>query len=520
MALSLALPRFVALRTRYETEGQAVTKYVRFLHEDGDLHGFLRADGDEIVTPYTKFELEKAESGDDSYHIRNCYNNKYLVIKEGTMWYIGGADEPEEDASKSNCTVFFIRALVGSNNYIIRPANLPHFFLHRATVSTVFDHRMLNCLHRFNGASTSYEIIDFDSIIVLPKYITLPNPGEGLYLSSRSLSGRQFLQFGSDDYLDTTTWFETFTTNDGGARIMCKSSNRFWRKDSTWVFADSSNSTGEDTLFWPVKTEGNAIALRAWHNMYCHRHTANGMADCLALTANSISTNSLLHIEEAVRSREIYNVSFRTLDGRIYDFSKPLIVTQDVDNWSQQSTQDGELRFTYTETKSSRWDHLESWMVEASMSLSSKIPFLVQTTISIGAGYEGSYTWGETEETSKEISTNLRVEVPPMTRTRVTMIVSKGAIDVPFSYTQRDTLYDYSTALTQKHDGIFTGVTTYVKYDIAEESLIAPKQSIAEESLLAPKQSITEESLIAPKQSIAEESLVAPKTEGTVSVSA
>ncbi|KAF7142747.1 hypothetical protein RHSIM_Rhsim05G0011300 [Rhododendron simsii] len=105
----MALPRFAVIQSRDKT-------YLRYVNEDGELHGFLEFSGEEIVSPYTKFQIETAKGtaagngdGDHGFvHIRCCYNNKYLVAKSvsGDSYIIAGADEPNEDQSQSSCTLF------------------------------------------------------------------------------------------------------------------------------------------------------------------------------------------------------------------------------------------------------------------------------------------------------------------------------------------------------------------------------------------------------------------------------
>ncbi|CAL5352415.1 unnamed protein product [Camellia sinensis] len=74
---TIPLPRFAVLKSNYND------KYLRYVHEeDGEMHGFVQFSGEEIVSPYTKYESEMAKStryGKGLVHIRCCYNNKYLV---------------------------------------------------------------------------------------------------------------------------------------------------------------------------------------------------------------------------------------------------------------------------------------------------------------------------------------------------------------------------------------------------------------------------------------------------------
>ncbi|KAL7195973.1 hypothetical protein ACSBR1_036076 [Camellia fascicularis] len=99
----MALPRFVVLKSINND------KYLRYIHEDGPVHGFLQFSEKEVSSPYAKFEVEMAKTSNAKglVHIRCCFNNKYLVRWTPNHWWIvAGADEPEEDQSKWSCTLF------------------------------------------------------------------------------------------------------------------------------------------------------------------------------------------------------------------------------------------------------------------------------------------------------------------------------------------------------------------------------------------------------------------------------
>ncbi|KAF5956866.1 hypothetical protein HYC85_004091, partial [Camellia sinensis] len=84
-------------------------KYLRYIHEDGPVHGFLQFSEKEVSSPYAKFKVEMAKTSNAKglVHIRCCFNNKYLVRWTPNHWWIVvGADEPEEDQSKWSCTLF------------------------------------------------------------------------------------------------------------------------------------------------------------------------------------------------------------------------------------------------------------------------------------------------------------------------------------------------------------------------------------------------------------------------------
>ncbi|KAK9906298.1 hypothetical protein M0R45_002633 [Rubus argutus] len=98
---AVELPRFVALKAMYSE------KYLSLTKNDPALPtGFIKFDENEPMSPQAKFEVEMAKSGNRLVHIRCCYNNKYLVRSGTSYWIVAAADKPEEDESKTSCTLF------------------------------------------------------------------------------------------------------------------------------------------------------------------------------------------------------------------------------------------------------------------------------------------------------------------------------------------------------------------------------------------------------------------------------
>ena len=59
-----------------------------------------------------------------------------------------------------------------------------------------------------------------------------------------------------------------------------------------------------------------------------------------------------------------------------------------------------------------------------------------------------------------------------MSRVRVSLLATKGHCDVPYSYTQRDTLMNGDQVTNYYDDGIYTAVNCYnFKYETKQEPL-------------------------------------------------
>ncbi|KAI8541191.1 hypothetical protein RHMOL_Rhmol08G0042500 [Rhododendron molle] len=226
--MASALPRFVTIQSSFSEK-----TYLRYVHEDGELHQYLQATGEEIVSPYAKFEIERAKNDTNGFvHIRSCYNNKYwrAARSRSPCFILAAADEPNED--QSECAAK--RACLRANSTSVTSVGL-HVF----------------------------RVGDWASLLILPKHIALKGDND-LYLSARTIQRFPYLQFASKDHGDPTVGKAVFITKDGSIRIKNNHFGKFWRRSPNWIWADSDDTTTDnsDTLFYAVKVGDNVIALR------------------------------------------------------------------------------------------------------------------------------------------------------------------------------------------------------------------------------------------------------------------
>ncbi|KAJ9697200.1 hypothetical protein PVL29_009122 [Vitis rotundifolia] len=465
----MALPRYVVLKSKYNN------KYLRYIHEDVEVHGFLQFSGEEVVTPYSKYQVEMAKSGKGLVHIRCCYNNKYWVRRSKNHWWIvAGADEPDEDQLSWSCTLFMPVYIDGDAQTLrFRHVQLGHYA----------------CLWRLGppygsclyGGSNSADqdlcdvctITDWESLLILPKHIAFKGDN-GHYLSAQTINGHPYLQFASSDIGDPTVWNEVFTTQDGSVRIKSDYFGRFWRRSRNWIWADSDDSTSNnsDTLFWPIRVDKNVVALRNFgNNNFCKILTTEGKTNCLNAAVPTISREARLEVAELVLSRNIYNVNFCLMDARIYDQSVVTMTTGQATNMTHETNTE-QLKLSYTETKSRTWRGSVSLKLGVKPTIKSGIPFIAEGQLEISTEFSGTYEWGETESSTTTLESLYTVTVPPMTRVTVSMIATQGSCNVPFSYSQRDTLTNGKIFIHNIDDGVFTGINCYnFKYKTEEEKL-------------------------------------------------
>ncbi|CAL5398569.1 unnamed protein product [Camellia sinensis] len=508
---TITLPSFVVLKSKNND------KYLRYMHEDGQQHGFLQFSGEEIVSPYTKYEVVMAKTSGGRVvfrHLRCCYNNKYLVRwSQNHGWIVAGADEPEENQSKWSCTLFeplyedvvaqtirFRHVQSGYYACLWRDAP-PHD----------------SCL--FIGYSTLdkdrcdvYTVIDWESLLIVPKHVAFKG-NNGHYLSTCWIKGHPYLHFSFSDIRDHTVGNEVIATPDGSVRIKSDHLCKFWRCNNNWILADSDDSTSNnsytssscnfitrffrhqsegrkqkqkqkqenkspeyDMLFWPIKVDNNVVALRNLGNKkFCKMLTADGKINCLSAAASRVSSAVHLKVEEAVISRKIYNVNFRLGDARIYDKSILTLATEDAINRTQEP-KTVDVKLSYSESKTRAWNsNVSLKLLGVKTTIQTTVPLIIaEGKIELSGEFSGDYQWGQTESLTTDEENLYKVSVPPMTMVRVNLIATKASCDIPFSYEQLDTttLTNIRQITETMVDGIYTGSNCFnFKCETEQEKL-------------------------------------------------
>ncbi|CAB4299558.1 unnamed protein product [Prunus armeniaca] len=466
------LPRYMVLKSRYNA------KYLSYVKEDVQIHGFLKFSGEEVVSLYSKFHVEMAKGGKGLVHIRCSYNNKYWVRwSENHYWIVAGANEPEEDQSKWSCTLF--EPVYVDNKDPAQGVRFRHVQLgHYACLWRVAPPKD-SCL--FAGSAAPDKdlcdvslIVDWETLLVLPKHVSFKG-GNGKYLSARTFNCLPFLQFSSSDVGDYGVGNEVFSNGDGSVRIKSNLFGKFWRRGNNWIWADSNldgNESNKDMLFWPIKLgNDNKIALRnLGNNNFCFRLT-DEFESCLNAGRPGIVREAQMEVEELVVYRSIYNVNFRLLDSRIYSQRVVSMATGDAVNRTQEENTI-DLRLSYKDSRSSTWNSSVSMKLGLVNEVQTGVPLIAKGEIEILTEFATEFQWGKTNTSESEVVNVYRVVMPPMSMVKVSLMATRGSCDVPFSYTQRDTLIDGTTVTQAMDDGVYTGVNSYnFKYETIQESL-------------------------------------------------
>ncbi|KAL0538381.1 hypothetical protein IC582_027399 [Cucumis melo] len=454
------VPKYFTLKSRQNG------RYLRYINDDKTMHGFLKFSGTQVVSPFAKFEVEKAKekSNKGLVHVRCCYNNKYWVRwSEKSKYIVATANEPNEDKTKFSSTLFQPIYDQDRNVFRFKHVQLDRYIQLRQHITSQFQDALFADSSGFeDDESDLLTIVDWSTLFVLPKHVAFKGDN-GNYLKVHS-SGTKYLEFSGSDVGDPRVGNQIFTTSDGHVRIKNDYLEKFWIRDPNWIHVKASESDFDDpnTLFWPVRLgDGHGVALRNRGNdKFCKRLSTEGKDNCLNAAVDSISAEAKLQIEELVISRTIYDVNFRVLDARFYDETPITMVSKEMVNRNSEPELQ-KLKLRYEDTKSSTWTNSVGMKLGMKMSIESGNPELSSQEVEISAEFKEEYTWGETKETKSRREVEHQVTVPPYTKVTAKVLATKGFCDIPYSYTQRDVLTNGKVVIQHFDDGIYIGSNCY-----------------------------------------------------------
>ncbi|KAH7670230.1 Agglutinin domain-containing protein [Dioscorea alata] len=479
--MALVLPRFIVINFNHKDKKDDKRHYMGYINEEGkEYKGYLAFTETQAVSAYGKFEVETADRN-GLVHIRSCQNNKYWVrTKENDnrgdlAWIAATAEKPENDQCKESCTLFkFIIEEAAIDTYRIVHIQSGCYLSSKRRPASNFARFVVandkTCEENENGI---FKLIDWDSLVILPKYLTFKGDN-GQYLCLRQIEGHPYLQFSTDDIGDSTAVFENFTTEDGTICIKSTSNNQFWRLSPNWIWADSNENSNnnKDTLFHPIKVDYQTIGLlNLGNNHFCKSLTTEGKTNCLNADVPSVTKEAKLKVEEPVLTRNIYDVKYDMENSRVYgETVLALAKNSAINNTLQTSSLD--VKLSYTNTKTSNWKTMLSLKLGMKATVDFSIPLIFDGKIEISGEVHSGVEWGETTTTTTVLEVVNKVVVAPMSKVTIFLIATHGKCDVPFTFMQKDTLYNGNTVTTEVQGGTYTGSNYYsIKFETEQEKI-------------------------------------------------
>ncbi|KAK8549312.1 hypothetical protein V6N13_008988 [Hibiscus sabdariffa] len=458
MASNLTLPKLIALG--FNPKGY----YLSYVRDGGDNDGYLKFVDTCVESPYAKFEVEVAPA-EGLFNIRSCRNNKYWERTKNISitgnpaeqyWITATASNKEEDQSKESCTLFkFISVDPAMNTFRIVHVQSGCYLCFWGLANPTYDGCVLANYKIYDHQSCDiFQLIDWSSLVILPRFVAFKGDN-GMYLCLYNFDGdHPYLQFSADNIMYWNVPCEIFVVTDGTIRIKISCVDKFWRRSSNnWIWADSDDTSisNKDTLFRAVQVDDKTISLiNLDNNYFCKRRPDNCGRACL--------------------EREIYDVKYDVDDSRVYDKKALILASSSVVNYSPDPTT-LDVKLSYIDASSRTWTTDFSLKLDMKATVNLSVPLIYDGgEVEISGEVQSGVVWGEIYTSTRVVEVVHTVVVPAMTKVRVNLVASKGTCDVPFTFTQRDTLYGGKIVVAEIC-GTFTGSNYYNIIETKEETV-------------------------------------------------
>ncbi|KAM6595212.1 hypothetical protein CsatA_005736 [Cannabis sativa] len=323
----------------------------------------------------------------------------------------------------------------------------------------------------------TFKVLDWESLVIFPKTIVAFRPlSSSWYLSNKFDRYMRVLK--DAKIADQQVGHEMYIVGDGYVCVKNLSTNQYWKCSGSGVVADSNNTSDTYSIFLPIKVADNVVVLRSlgFNKLMSMSSTGNNENDYLSYTFDTDITDNKakLMVVERVTSKKIYNINFRHEEGRVYNLSV-IEKSQAVADNPGDEHKTMSLTLEYNKTRSIALGNSISLISDVKPIVEvNTIPLIVnKEKIELSAEQiSGVGQWGTTNTFDTSTKTNYVVDVPPKTRTIVTLVVTQATCEVPFSYAQKDTFYDGTSKIVEMEDGMYTGVNVFnMQIKISNETL-------------------------------------------------
>ncbi|XP_039133301.1 natterin-3-like [Dioscorea cayenensis subsp. rotundata] len=247
-------------------------------------------------------------------------------------------------------------------------------------------------------------------------------------------------------------------------------SNMIWRIQGADSNENSNNN--KHTLFHPIKVDYQTIGLLNLGNNHFYKClTIEGKKSCLNAATPTVTKEAKLKVEEHVLIWNIYDVKYDMENSRVYGETVLVVAKNSAINNTQQ-TSNLDVKLSYTNTRTSNWKTMLYLKLGMKATMDFSIPLIFYGKIEIFGEVQSGVEWGEITTTTTVLKVVHKVVVAPMSKMTVSLIATNGKCDSPFTFMQKDTLYNGNIITTEVQCGTYTGSNFYsIKFETKQDKI-------------------------------------------------
>ncbi|KAG6398026.1 hypothetical protein SASPL_139476 [Salvia splendens] len=412
-----------------------------------------------------KIEVEPSSINERYVHLRFSSSNRYWQRNPDNNLIVAESIKPVEHLTDPSSTLF---EQLSSDKYIskkvffLRHVQTGHRVVGDADAAGSPDPIPLHVAPNAQDDEGLLEFVNWSTLVKLPSHVAFKGFNQS-YLKGIWAEHHHYLQFAAEDRNSVVAGHRVFLQPNGSLRIKSDYFNMYWQYGYDWIYASNQDPGPEsNTLFWPVRVDGDTIALRCnANNRFCKSHDYKGKNRCLNAAVDTIVNEARMTVEELVTNRTISQVKYRMEDARIYDVIPYLAGSTTATNHSNLKGGIG-VQLTYQDSKSYTFSRSTSLTAGVKATIKAGIPFIVDESIEVSFEATETLEWDTAKTITTTVTATGSVEVDPRTIATVHYVASMGKCDIPYSYTQSEqSSTDGTFSETGYEDGIYTGVSCY-----------------------------------------------------------
>ncbi|KAG6425879.1 hypothetical protein SASPL_110087 [Salvia splendens] len=455
---TIILPRSIVIKSKtYSEKGNA----------------YFKADGasvligeEDIFSTLVKIESEMATINEKYVNLRFGYFNRYWQQQSGdSNFIVAESDQPQEDVTQPSCTLFEPVKVDDNGAFYLRHVQSGgRVLVDSLTMGFYVDEK------GGDDEKAYLTFVDWSTLVKLPPNVSLKGDN-GKYLRTNET----VLEFESEDRNKQDSSFIVEVQPDGHVEIgqgQALSTRSYWNVSrfpthfGLITVNPQSVALPERYMFWPIKIDETSIAFRSvFYPHFCCRRVRNIISgeldNSLSASADSITKEAIMEVQESLLSRKIYNVRYQMEYARIFNEVPFVAGTTSLSN-PNEGVATVQASITYTDEKSYSFSRSLSLTGGVSSSIEAGVPFITSASITVSYEINGTFEWGETTTTSTSVTATGTVPVPGKSTVIVDYVGTRGTCNIPYSYTQQDTSsVDGKIVNTILYDGIYSGVSYY-----------------------------------------------------------
>ncbi|EAU90096.2 hypothetical protein CC1G_08369 [Coprinopsis cinerea okayama7 len=144
-------------------------------------------------------------------------------------------------------------------------------------------------------------------------------------------------------------------------------------------------------------------------------------------------------------------------DSKIIELTPTIAIEKVLENRTDADASQS-VSYTYTKSEEGNWNNAAGIELGQGFTFKAGVPFITEAEVEVSVTEAYEHQWGGSTIESVEVQTSTSTVVPAHTTVKLTVLIYKSQLDIPFSYTERVTNFDGSVVEVKNKEGVYHNV--------------------------------------------------------------